>query len=71
MSKIRDKDIQFLLDIEIPIDSEVSFCGNDDFMEDEDEIIIGPEEEDQILNEIKEMEEFHRNMMAELENVDE
>lgn len=71
MSKIRDKDIQFLLDIDIPSDSEVSFCGSDDDMEHEDAIIIGPREEDQILKEIKEMEEFQRNLMTELEKVDE
>ncbi|KAL4149570.1 hypothetical protein QTP88_003496 [Uroleucon formosanum] len=71
MSKIRDKDIQFLLDIEIPSDSEVSFCGRDDDMEHQDAIIIGPKEEDQILKEMKEMEDFQRNTMTELEKVDE
>jgi hypothetical protein len=71
MSKIRDKDIQFLLDLEIPSDSELSFCGSDDDMDHEDAIIIGPKEEDQILKEIKEMEDFQRNMMTELEKVDE
>jgi len=40
-------------------------------MEHEDAIIIGPQEEDQILKEIKEMEDFQRNMMTELEKVDE
>lgn len=65
---IRDKDIQFLLDIEIPSDSEVSSCGSDDDMDHDDPIIKGPKE-DQILKEIKEMEDFQRNLMTELEKL--
>lgn len=71
MSKLREKDIQFLLNTEIPSDSEVSFCGSDDDMDYEDTIIIGPEEEDQILREIAEIEEFQRNINTELDKVDE
>lgn len=46
MNKLRNKDIQFLLNTEIPSNSEVSFRRSDDGMDYEDTIIVKLLEED-------------------------
>lgn len=68
---LRDKDIQFLLDVEVPTDSEASFCGSDDDCASDDEHTIGKSNHDEILEELAEMEIFQQEINRQLGQVDE
>lgn len=69
---LRDKDIQFLLDVDVHTDSEASFCGSDDELASDDEnITIGKSNQDELLKELAEMEVFQQEINRQLLQVDE
>lgn len=47
---LRDKDIQFFLDLEILSESEASFCSSDGEGDSEDKVIVGPLNHNEIQN---------------------
>lgn len=71
---LRDKDIAFFLDLEIPSDSEVSFCASDDIEDDNFEftkpVPNSLDDIDEILVTSYEIEQFHKEVHEELRLLD-